>query len=232
MAAAFPTRPAADGGAKHAVFRFPPWTNSLRPVLLCLVLCAPLYVLALSSYASKAWATARGRAPAQPVAFSHARHAGTLQVDCRYCHQAVERSEAATLPAARLCMDCHAQVHPRSGALLPLRQAWAERRDVPWVNVHDLAGQARFAHHVHLAAGVGCVSCHGRVDRMEVVRQVEPLTMRWCLDCHRRPEGCLRPRRLVTSMGWIPDEGPRVLGARLRREHAIRPRTDCSTCHR
>jgi hypothetical protein len=80
--------------------------------------------------------------------------------------------------------------------------------------------------------GVSCVSCHGRIDKMEVVRQDQPLSMGWCLDCHRNPEPHLRPVEFVTKLDWKPDEDPKVLGARLRKENNINPSTDCSTCHR
>jgi len=103
---------------------------------------------------------------------------------------------------------------------------------IPWVRVHDLPDYVYFDHSAHVRRGVGCVSCHGRVDTMEVVRQVEPLSMGWCLDCHRNPEPHLRPPELVTSMDWVPPEKPEVYGRRLREQLGVRPSTDCWTCHR
>ena len=129
-------------------------------------------------------------------------------------------------------MNCHKSVHPESPKLLPIRVSYASGKPVPWIKVHDLADYSYFNHSAHVNAGVGCVSCHGRVDRMEVVSQQEKLTMSWCLDCHRNPEPHLRPRDEVTNMAWLPDEDPAVLGARLREAHDINPSTDCTTCHR
>ena len=123
-------------------------------------------------------------------------------------------------------MNCHATIFTESAKLLLVRESHATGKAIPWIRVHDLPDYAYFEHSAHVTAGVGCVSCHDRVDRMEVVSQQETLTMSWCLDCHHRPEPHLRPRALVTSMDWAPDENPSVLGRLLREIRAIDPSTD------
>jgi len=173
-----------------------------------------------------------GYAPVQPVQYSHALHAGTLGLDCGYCHTTVEQAAFAALPPTQTCMNCHLAILPNSPRLAPVRESYQTGLPLQWVKVHDLPQYAYFNHAAHLSTGVGCVSCHGRVDQEEVVAQVEPLSMGWCLDCHRRPEPYLRPKEFVTRLGWVPSEDPVQLGARLRKENNIKPPTDCSTCHR
>jgi hypothetical protein len=135
-----------------------------------------------------------GYAPEQPVPYSHRLHAGELEMDCRYCHANVERSHEAMVPPTQTCMGCHAQVHPDSERLAPVRESFETGESVEWVRVHQVPDTVFFDHSVHLAAGVGCVSCHGRVDQMEVVQVDQPISMGWCLDCHRDPGPGLRPR--------------------------------------
>jgi hypothetical protein len=131
-------------------------------------------------------------------------------------------------------MNCHAKIRTQSPKLLPIRESYATGFPVRWTRVHDLPDFVFFNHSAHVRRGVSCVECHGRVDKMEVVYQQEPLSMGWCLDCHRDPDPHLRPVELVTKLDWTPPDGGdrRALGARLRREAGIQPSTDCSTCHR
>jgi hypothetical protein len=173
-----------------------------------------------------------GYSPQQPVPFSHALHAGELGVDCRYCHTTVERAAHAAIPSTEICMNCHKLIAADSEKLLIVRQSYATGEPIPWVRVHDLPDFAYFDHSAHVARGVSCVSCHGRVDKMEQVTQVETLRMGWCLDCHRNPEPHLRPKGLVTELDWVPGEDPIQLGSRLREQYNINPSSDCSTCHR
>lgn len=167
-----------------------------------------------------------GYAPDQPVPYSHRLHAGELGIDCRYCHANVERSQEAMIPPTQTCMGCHNIVRNQSAALAPVRESWETGRAVEWVRVHKLPEHTYFDHSVHLAAGVGCVSCHGRVDQMEVVRIEQPIAMGWCLDCHRNPGPNLRPADQITNMAWEPDENwqPQVA--------SVNPPTHCSGCHR
>ncbi len=232
-AAGPPDRPQSEGPyAGERPFAFPPWTNHLRAISLIVVLGGLLYVTVLLTILFSPRTTAVGYAPEQPVPYSHALHVGELGMDCRYCHTTVERAGMAALPPTSVCMNCHQRVRADSRKLLIVRESAATGLPVPWVRVHDLPDFVYFDHSAHLAAGVGCVSCHGRVDRMEVVQQAEPLNMAWCLSCHRHPEPNLRPAALVTDMEWVPTEDPAALGARLRQERGIHPRTDCSVCHR
>jgi hypothetical protein len=129
-------------------------------------------------------------------------------------------------------MNCHSQVRKESELLIDLNESYTSGKSIPWVRVHDLPDYVYFNHSAHVSRGIGCVSCHGRVDQMDVVRQVEPLSMSWCLQCHRDPDGHLRPKDKVTEMDWVPEEVPEVLHARLREEYDIKPSTSCNTCHR
>jgi len=169
-----------------------------------------------------------GYCPEQPVPYSHQLHAGVLGIDCRYCHAGVERGPFATLPPTQTCMNCHKTVNPGSALVAPVMTSWANDAPIPWVRVHHLPDFAHFNHAVHVAAGVGCASCHGRVDRMEVVHQAEPLSMGWCLECHRNPAPSLRPRDKVTDMAFQPSLKE---GLFLQAQRAIDPPRNCSACH-
>lgn len=168
----------------------------------------------------------------QPVPYSHKLHAGDLGIDCRYCHSTVEVSNVAVVPAAETCMNCHARVKTDSPLLQPVRDSYASGRPVEWVRVHRLPDYVYFSHRAHLAAGVSCVSCHGRIDQMAEVKQVKPLTMAWCLECHRDPAPNIRPRELVTKLDWKPEGDPAALGRELIAKNDIHPPTNCSGCHR
>jgi hypothetical protein len=170
-----------------------------------------------------------GFAPVQPVPYSHKLHAGELGIDCRYCHANIERSQEAMIPATQTCMGCHAVVKPDSIKLGKVRESWESGKPVEWTRIHRLPDHAYFDHSVHLAVGVGCTSCHGRVDQMEVVRQDQPLSMSWCLDCHRDPGPALRPKDQITNMAWQPSEDQAELHARAEQ---VNPPQHCSGCHR
>jgi hypothetical protein len=172
-----------------------------------------------------------GYAPEQPIAYSHKLHADELGIDCRYCHANVERSQEAMVPPTQTCMGCHSIVKKDSEKLSALRSSWESGDPVQWVRIHKLPDHVFFDHSAHLAAGVGCVSCHGRVDQMEVVRQSEPLSMGFCLECHRDPGPSLRPKDQVTNMTWKAPDGENPTAAELA--HAgITPPEHCSGCHR
>lgn len=170
-----------------------------------------------------------GYQPEQPIHYSHRLHVGELGLDCRYCHSSVEESQEAMVPPTQTCMGCHAVVRADSPMLEELRESWETGMPVEWVRVHKLPEHAYFDHSVHVAVGVGCVSCHGRVDQMEVVELAEPISMQWCLDCHRDPAPFLRPPSEVTNMDWAPQPPDEELLARL---NEIRPPEHCSGCHR
>jgi len=214
------------------LFAFPKWINLLRPGVALALAGGPLYAAALAYYALWPATTTVGYQPVQPVPYSHALHAGELGIDCRYCHDTIERTAAAAIPPTDTCMNCHELVRNDSQALIPVLQSHAEGTPVPWLRVHDLPDFVYFDHSAHVTRGVSCVSCHGRVDKMEVVSHEELLSMGWCLRCHRHPEEHLRPVQHVTDLDWEPAEEQRVQGKRLMESQGIMPSEDCSTCHR
>jgi len=173
-----------------------------------------------------------GYRPEQPVPYSHKLHVGDLGMDCRYCHTTVERSAKANIPPTATCMNCHTLVRPTSEALAPIRASFAENKPMEWIRVHDLPDFAYFSHSSHIRVGVGCESCHGNVAQMEIVQQTEPLSMGWCLDCHRNPDQHLRPMSEITTMGWVPPDNQAEFAARVKAEKNINPPEDCSACHR
>ncbi len=211
---------------------FPRWANAIRPIATIAILGGLVYVVALIGYATSPQTTNIGYSPTQPLPYSHALHAGELGLDCRYCHSGAETGAKATIPPTQTCMNCHAGIKTKSDALAPVFASYATGFPVEWVRVHDLPDFVYFDHSAHVRRGVGCVSCHGRVDQMEVVSQVKTLGMGWCLDCHRDPAGQLRPKDRVTDMAWQAEGDALVLGEQLRRDYHIQPPTDCSTCHR
>ncbi len=213
-------------------FVFPAWTNALRWWLGAALVGVPVYLGLLVWLGGSPQTTDVGYAPQQPVPYSHALHVRQLGLDCRYCHNTVEVAAAAAIPPTQTCMNCHAKIRAESPKLLPVRESFATGKPVAWVRVHDLPDYVYFNHSAHVTRGVGCVECHGRVDAMEVVSQVAPLSMGWCLDCHRDPDPHLRPPEQVTSMTWTAPGDPREVGRQLRQAARIDPSTECWTCHR
>lgn len=215
---------------------FPEWTQTLNKWVGLLVLGAPVYLIALVAYGVSPEAMRIGYQPTQPVPYSHERHIGELGLDCRYCHNTVEKAAHAAVPPAATCMNCHTTIHATGDAakrLQPVRNAYESNTPLGWVRVHDLPDYVFFNHSAHVTRGVGCESCHGRVDRMKVVYQDQALTMEWCLDCHRNPEQHLRPPAKATEMGYFETVSNQdELGRQLREANNINPPTDCSTCHR
>ena len=211
---------------------FPPWATTIRSYIPFILAGAAVYTVVLVGYGGSPLTTDVGYAPVQPVPFSHALHAGKMGMDCRYCHTAVDRAAHANVPDTQTCMNCHQRVKTNSPLLEPVRHSWETGDPVPWVKVHDLPDFAYFNHSAHVSRGVGCESCHGRIDTMERVQQVSKLSMGWCLDCHRAPEKHLRPVEFVTKMGWEPQEDQLVMGRRLVEANHINPGQDCHTCHR
>jgi hypothetical protein len=197
------------------------------------VIGALLYGVALVNRSS--YITAAGVARDQPVQFSHAHHVGGIGIDCRYCHTTVEEAAFANVPPTKTCMNCHSQVWAQSPYLEPVRASFRTGESLRWIRVNDLPDFVYFNHSIHVAKGVGCVTCHGQVDKMPLMYQQASLQMEWCLDCHEAPEKYLRPREAVFDMNWQPDGDQLELGLRLKREYRIRDRwtmTSCSICHR
>jgi hypothetical protein len=220
-------------GRYHYVF--PEWSNVLLPALCITGLVAPLYVVFVVAYGFSPLTTDVGYEPVQPVPFSHEMHAGQLGLDCRYCHNTVESAAKAAIPPTQTCFNCHTQIHKDSPNLELLWRSYETGNPVEWVRVHDLPDYTYFNHAAHVARGVGCVECHGRIDKMEVVYQHESLAMGWCLDCHRDPEPRLRDPRLVTRLDWgfdFDDQRRRAEGRGWLELNNIDPSPRCSTCHR
>jgi hypothetical protein len=129
-------------------------------------------------------------------------------------------------------MNCHSQLFATEPMLEPVRASFRDDTPLVWTRVHDLPDFVYFNHSIHVKKGVGCETCHGRVDEMALVKQERSLQMQWCLDCHRNPEQYVRPRSEITTMGYRPSEPQAELGARLVKEYDIRTSATCSTCHR
>jgi hypothetical protein len=194
------------------------------------VIAALVYGLALINRSP--YVTRQGVAREQPVQFSHKHHVGELGIDCRYCHTTVERLAYAGMPATKTCMNCHSQIWAASEFLEPVRESWRSDESIRWTKVYDLPEYVYFNHSIHVSKGVGCASCHGRVDLMNVLWQQPTLQMEWCLDCHRYPERHLRPRQFIFSMDYQPPADQIALGEKLKREYDVEARVQCSACHR
>jgi hypothetical protein len=181
------------------------------------------------------YVTAAETARVQPVPFSHQHHAGQLGIDCRYCHTSVEQSAFAGIPPTKTCMNCHSQMWVGSRTLEPVRDSYRTGQSIAWQRVHNLPQFVYFDHSIHVNKGVGCASCHGRVDQMPFVWQAQTLQMKWCLECHREPEQHLRPREEVFNMAWKAPGDQLTLGRELKERYHVRDArtlTSCSTCHR
>jgi menaquinone reductase, multiheme cytochrome c subunit len=188
-------------------FMFPRWANYALPLVIIGALGGAIYVPVVVAFGGSPKTMAVGYAPTQPVPYSHALHAGKLGLDCRYCHNTVEKTAFANLPPTQTCMNCHTNIHTLSPALAPIRHSWETGEPMHWIKIHNLAQYVYFNHSAHVSHGVGCIECHGRIDRMDVVRQEKPLSMGWCLDCHRDPGSHLRPREVaVTNMPWAREK--------------------------
>jgi len=211
---------------------FPEWTNKVPPFLLVGVIVILFGGVGFFWYFGSPKYTDVGYQPEQPVPYSHKVHAGDLGLDCRYCHIGVEVSESATVPPTQTCMNCHTLVKADSEKMKLVQESWATGKPIEWVRVHDLPDYAYFDHSAHINVGVGCASCHGNVAEMEKVIQVEPLSMGWCLDCHRNPDEHIRAKDQVTNMKWEPSENHLILARQKIEEMKINPPVDCSGCHR
>jgi hypothetical protein len=178
------------------------------------------------------WVTDARVAREQPIQFSHERHVAGNGIDCRYCHTSVEDSSFAGIPPTKTCMNCHSQIFANSPFLEPVRDSFRTGRSIQWTRVHDLPDFVYFNHSIHVNKGVGCSTCHGRVDLMPLTWKVASLKMEWCLNCHRNPAQYVRPRELVFKMDYQPPSDQAELGRRLVSEYRIQSLTDCYTCHR
>ena len=216
-----------------STFHFPRWTNHFKLIIPAGAVGGVLFAATFIFFGFSPKTVASGYQPKQPVPFSHALHAGELGMDCRYCHNTVEVASHAAIPPTATCMNCHSRIHTESAKLALVRESYETGKPVEWVRVHDLPDYAYFNHAAHVRRGVSCVSCHGRIDQMEVVKQQEPLSMGWCLDCHRNHEPHIRPLDQVTNLGWTPPEGDDSWKDQLFiPADELHPQESCSTCHR
>lgn len=214
---------------------FRPGANSLSRVVLGALAAAPVllvgmgYQITRSSYVTSQDITRR-----QPIPFSHAHHVGDDGIDCRYCHTSVEKARFAGMPATEVCMTCHSQLWTNAEMLAPVRKSLADNVPIRWKRVHNLPDYVYFDHSVHVTNGVGCSTCHGPIEQMKLTRQAAPLTMGWCLDCHRDPAPALRPREAVFDQTWTPPKDQAEQGRKLLAQYHIQTEhlTDCSRCHR
>ena len=206
--------------------------NKAPLITLAAVLLAGVFGIFLLYYLGSPRNTDVGYRPDQPVAYSHKLHAGDLAIDCRYCHWAVDRAAHANVPSTKTCMNCHEIIGTENDKLLPVRESWAMQIPIEWVRVHKTPDYAYFDHAAHVTRGVGCNSCHGNVANMIKVMQVEPHSMKWCLECHRNPDPHLRPVSQVTNMNWVRPSDHAEFVAKWKQEKQIQPPVDCSGCHR
>jgi menaquinone reductase, multiheme cytochrome c subunit len=226
-------------------FLFPRWINPCLLLLGAAAIGGGVYAGALGGLITDPETLNVGYKPVQPVPFSHALHAGQLQMDCRYCHNTVFDAAHAAVPPTATCINCHspadeagvtslAAVRENSQRLAPIHESWETGRSVAWVRVHHLPQFVFFNHSAHVNAGVSCVSCHGRIDQMETVYQARQLSMAWCLECHRNPAPHIRPTEFVTKLDWTWPEGTDVDAEvkKLMEEKRIRPLDNCAVCHR
>lgn len=215
---------------------FPPRSNTIArasllavPILLALVVGLLVWFLHSSTF------NRVGVNVPQPVAFPHSTHTGLVGLDCRFCHSTVDKSSFADIPPTETCMGCHSYVRTDSPLLAPVRQSWETGQPIAWNRVNDLPDFVYFDHSIHVNKGVGCESCHGRVDQMATAVKTETFYMAWCIDCHREPEKQIRPLDQVYTMGYQPAEDQQVLGSRLVEEYNLLPASqlmNCSICHR
>jgi hypothetical protein len=212
---------------------FPRSTNSYaRGSIVAVVILLGVLWFTLDSFSRSPYVTRANTVREQPVQFSHQHHAGGLGIDCRYCHTTVETSTSAGIPPTKTCMNCHSQIWLTSPYLEIVRSSFRDNKPLQWLRVHDLPDFVYFNHSVHVKKGVGCATCHGRVDRMPLMYQQATLQMGWCLDCHRHPERYVRPREAVTQMDYRAPANQIELGRKLVQEYQIQSLTSCSTCHR
>lgn len=227
---------------------FPRWSNLLPlKIAICVLSVAGGLVLGFSYYGTPKTLVV-GYQPSQPISFSHKIHVDQVGMDCRYCHSFADVAGHSNVPTGNTCWNCHQHIQKESPKLAPLRKSMDpafpgyDGKPIEWVRIHKAPDFVKFNHSAHLSRGISCQSCHGQVDMMEVVAQDQPLTMGWCLDCHRNPEKNLRPLEEVYNFKYDaatylkdhPQPGvttPAEFGLELKKRFKIAPKTTCATCH-
>ena len=213
---------------------FRPYADTVVRFVLLAILVVPFLTVGIAYWISASeYVTGRSITYDQPVPFSHQHHVGGLGLDCRYCHTGVETSPVAGIPPTHTCMTCHSQLYTQTAMLRPVRESLADGRPIHWNKVNKLPDYVYFDHSIHIAKGVGCTTCHGDVATMPLMRQTAPLTMDWCLDCHRNPAPNLRPAADVFAADWQFPADQARRGAMLAHQNIDNSHlTDCSVCHR
>jgi len=214
---------------------FAPSANSIaRASILGFLLLLGFITWIAYRYHRSSYFTQIGLALEQPVPFSHKHHVDALGIDCRYCHATAEVSAFAGIPPTATCMNCHSVVWADAPMLAPVRQSWTTGHPLAWNRVHRLPDHVYFNHSIHVAKGIGCSTCHGRVDQMPLMWKSASLFMQWCLDCHRNPEPSLRPPDAIYSMDWVPPPDQAQRSRELAEFYHIRREglTNCNVCHR
>jgi len=212
---------------------FHPSTNTISRISIfggLFIIVGLLFLL--DAVTRSSYVTQAGVVRNQPVPFSHKHHVSGLGIDCRHCHTSVEEGAFAGIPATKVCMTCHSQVWSDSPMLEAVRASYRSDQPIEWVRVHDLPDFVYFDHSIHVAKGIGCVTCHGRVDQMPLPWQEASLQMEWCWQCHQAPAQHVRPREEVFSMDWEPPQDQPQLAQKLIDEYHVRSAMDCSVCHR
>jgi len=213
---------------------FPKWTNRLPLLIIVGIVMTGTTVIAGCWYYFTNKYTDVGYMPVQPVAFSHNIHASQLGMDCRYCHNAVEKSWYSNIPASSVCMNCHSVVLKDDPKLAVVRESYATGTPIHWVQIHKLPDYVYFNHSVHVNRGVSCVECHGPINHMDEVYQAKPLSMTFCLECHRDPAAKLRSPDKITDLDWKPQsaEQQRTDGTKFVHDWKVESLQNCSACHR
>jgi hypothetical protein len=212
---------------------FPRSANSFAKISIVVILIGAGVTLGIAYRIDRGhFITDVGMAPDQPVPFSHKHHVTDDGIDCRYCHTSVETSSFAGIPPTETCMSCHSQIWNNAAMLEPVRASFTTGQSIAWTRVHDLPDYVYFNHSIHVNKGIGCSTCHGRVDLMPLTYKVASLNMNWCVSCHRNPEMYVRPRDQVFNMAWQPPPDQAEVGRKLMAEYKIQRLTDCWTCHR
>jgi hypothetical protein len=209
--------------------------NIARISMVSAVVLAGVAFLAYTQIARSSYLTGRYLEKQQPVQFSHKHHVGDDGIDCRYCHQTVETTASAGMPATQTCMNCHSQIWADSPYLEPVRASFRDNKPIEWERVHDLPEYTYFNHSIHVAKGVGCSTCHGEIDNMPAVYQENTLQMEWCIACHREPQKFIRPRSEIYNMQWKDSNLDENERKQLKTDLRIRSKemmTSCSVCHR
>lgn len=212
---------------------FPKWTNKLPlQVILGAALVGTVGTLGVTYYFTPKY-TRAGYQPIQPVNFPHSVHADQLGLDCRYCHNGVEKSWYSNIPGSATCMNCHNQVLSSDPRLALVRESAGTGKPIDWVQIHKTPDYVYFNHSVHVNRGISCVHCHGQINKMDEVHHDKPLSMTFCLECHRDPAAKIRPQEEVFNLNWVaPKDFAQTHGQKMVHDMKVEKLQNCSACHR